>query len=97
MVSLESSLFSDSRKTLSTIIRERKHIPANGPVNVNKQTIHAIILGLDHRAAKQIYKLRRLTIIRFSIVIEVGFGRYRIVYLLDRFNIVTVAIVVIIT
>ncbi len=71
-------------------------MPTKGPVNVNKQTIHAIIPGLDYRAAKQIDKLRRLTIVGFSIVIGVGFGGYGIAYLLDQYNIVTLAIVVLI-
>jgi hypothetical protein len=71
-------------------------MPTKGPVNVNKQTIHAIIPGLDYRAAKQIDKLRRLTIIGFSVVIGVGFGGYGIAYLLDQYNIVTLAIVVLI-
>ena len=72
------------------------HMPTKGPVNVNKQTIHAIIPGLDYRAAKQIDKLRRFTIVGFSIVIGVGFGGYGIAYLLDQYNIVTIAIVVLI-
>jgi len=72
-------------------------MPADGPVDVKRQTIHAIIPGLDYRAVKQINKLRRLTIIGFSIVIGVGFGGYGIAYLLGQFNIVTATIVVIIT
>ena len=69
---------------------------ADGPVDVNKQTIHAIIPGLDCRAVKRINKSRRFTIIGFSIVIGVGFGGYGIAYLLDQFDIVTAAIIVII-
>jgi len=61
-------------------------MPADGPVDVNRQTIHALIPGLDCRAAKQIDKLKRLTII--------GYG---IAYLLDQYNIVTLVIVAIIT
>ena len=72
-------------------------MPAKGSVNVNRQTIHAIIPGLDYHAAKQIDKLRRLTIIGLSVVIGVGFGGYGIAYLLDQFNMVTIAIVLIIT
>ena len=72
-------------------------MPANGPVDVKKQTIYAIIPGLDYRAVKQIDKWKRLTIIGFSIVIGVGFGGYGIAYLLGQFNIVTISIVVIIT
>ncbi len=72
-------------------------MPTDGPVDVNRQTIHAIIPGLDCRAAKQIDKLKRLTIIGFSIVIGVGFGGYGIAYLLDQYNIVTLVIVAIIT
>jgi len=68
----------------------------DGPVDVNKQTIHAIIPGLDYRAVKRINKSRGLTIIGFSIVIGVGFGGYGILHLLDQFNIVTASIVVII-
>ncbi len=71
-------------------------MPTKGPVNVNRQTIYAIIPGLDCLAAKQIYKLRRLTLIAFSIVIGVGFGGYGIAILLDQYNIVTLAIVVLI-
>ena len=71
-------------------------MPTKEPVNVNRQTIYAIIPGLDYRAAKQIDKLRRLTIIGFSIVIGVGFGGYGIAYLLDQYNIVTLAMVVLI-
>ena len=71
-------------------------MPTDGPVDVNRQTIHAIIPGLDCRAAKQIDKLKRLTIIGFSIVIGVGFGGYGIAYLLDQYNIVTLAMVVLI-
>ena len=72
-------------------------MPAKGPVNVNKQTINAIIPGLDYRAVKQIDKLRRFNIIGFAIVIGVGFSGYGIAYLLGQFNIVTAAIVVVIT
>jgi len=61
-------------------------MPADRPVDVHKQTIHAIILGLDYRAVKRINKSRRLTIIGFSIVVGVGFGGYGIAYLLDQFN-----------
>jgi len=71
-------------------------MPADSPVDVNRQTIHAIIPGLDYRAAKKIDKLRRLSIIGFSIVIGVGFGGYGIAYLLGQYNLVTLAIVVII-
>jgi len=67
-----------------------------GPVDVKRQTIHAIIPGLDYRAAKKINKLRQLTIIGFSIVIGVGFGGYGIAYLLDQYNMVTIPIVIII-
>jgi len=70
---------------------------ADGPVDVKKQTLHAIIPGLDTKAAKRINKSRRLSIIGFSIVGRVGFGGYGIAYLFDQFNIVTAAIVVIIT
>ncbi len=70
---------------------------ADSPVDVNKQTIHAIIPGLDYRAVKRINKSRRLTIIGFSIVIGVGFGGYGIAYLFGQFNLVTSIIVVIIT
>ena len=71
-------------------------MPTKGPVNVNRQTIYAIIPGLDSIAAKQIDKLRRRTLIAFSIVIGVGFGGYGIAILLDQYNIVTLAIVVLI-
>ena len=71
-------------------------MPSKGPVNVNRQTFYAIIPGLDCLAAKQIDKLRRLTLIAFSIVIGVGFGGYGIAILLDQYNIVTLAIVVLI-
>ncbi len=71
-------------------------MPTKKPVNVNRQTIHAIIPGLDCLAAKKINKFRRLTIIAFSIVIGVGFGGYGIAYLLDQYNIVTLATVVLI-
>ena len=67
------------------------------PVDVNRQTIHAIIPGLDMKAAKRINKYRRLSVIGFSIVGVVGFGGYWIAYLLDQFNIITATIVVIIT
>ena len=68
----------------------------NGPVDVKKQTIHAIIPGLDTKAAKRIDKLRRLTIVGFSIVIGVGFGGYGLAYLLGQFNVVTATIIAII-
>ncbi len=71
-------------------------MPSKGPVNINRQTIHAIIPGLDCLAAQQIDKLRRLTIIGFSIVIGVGFGGLGIAYLFDQYNIVTIVIVVLI-
>ncbi len=70
---------------------------AKGPVDIKKQTLHAIIPGLDTRAAKKIDKLRRLSIIGFSIVGIVGFGGYGIAYLFGQFNLVTSIIVVIIT
>ncbi len=70
---------------------------SKGPVNINRQTIHAIIPGLDCLAAKQINKLRRLSIIGFSIVGAVGFGGYGIAYLLGQYNIVSLVIVAIIT
>ena len=69
---------------------------ADSPVDVNKQTIHAIIPGLDVKAAKRINKFRQFTIIGFSIVIGVGFGGYGIAHFLDQFNMVTAVIVVII-
>ncbi len=72
-------------------------MPEKGLVNVNRQTIHAIIPGLDYRAVKQINKSRLMTIIGFSIVIGVGFGGYGIAYLLVQYNIVTLVIVAIIT
>ncbi len=68
----------------------------DSPVDVNKQTIHAIIPGLDVKSVKQINKYRQFTIIGFSIVIGVGFGGYGISHLLDQFNMVTAVIVVII-
>ncbi len=71
-------------------------MPEKEPVNVRRQTIHALIPGLDGKAAKRINKLRRLTIIGLSIVIGVGFGGYGVAYLLGQFNIVTAAFVVII-
>jgi len=67
-----------------------------GPVDVNKQTIHAIIPGLDYQAVKQIDKSRRFTIIGFLIVSGVGFGGYGLAYFFAQFNIVTASIVVII-
>ena len=67
------------------------------PVDVKKQTIHAIIPGLDTKAAKRINKLRRLSIIGFSIVGIVGFGGYGLAYLLGLFDLATSVIVVIIT
>ena len=74
--------------------QEKKNImTANGPVDVKKQTIHAIIPGLDGRAAKKIDKLRRLSIIGYSIVIGVGFGGYGILYFFEQFNLVTAIIV----
>ena len=69
----------------------------DGSVDVKKQTIHAIIPGLDWKAARRINKLRQLTIIGFSIVIGVGFGGYGIAYLLNQFDLTTSIIVVIIT
>ena len=65
-------------------------------VDVNRQTIHAIIPGLDGKAVKRINKLKRFTIIGLSIVSVVGFGGYAIAYLLGQFNIVTASIVVLI-
>ena len=70
---------------------------ADGPVDVHRQTIHAIIPWLDMKAAGRINKLRRLTIIGFSVVFGVGFGGYGIAYLSGQFNIVTATIVVTIT
>ena len=76
----------------------KKNIPlAQGPVDVNRQTIHAIIPGLDVKAVKQIDKFKPLTIIGFSIVIGVGFGGYGVAYLFDQFSLVTAVFVVIIT
>jgi len=71
-------------------------MPSKGPVNINRQTIYAIIPGLDCLAAQKINKLRRFTIIGFSIVIGVGFGGYGIAFLFDQYNIVTLVIVVLI-
>ncbi len=67
------------------------------PVDVYRQTLHALIPGLDRKAAIRINKLRRLSIIGFSIVGAVGFGGYGIAYLIGQFNIITAAIVVVIT
>jgi len=76
---------------------EKKNVLSiQGPVDVKKQTIHAIIPGLDTKAAKRINKLRRLSIIGFSIVGIVGFGGYGIAYLLGEFNLVTSVFVAII-
>ncbi len=66
------------------------------PVDVYRQTLHAIIPGLDRKAAIRINKLRRLSIIGFSIVGIVGFGGYGILSLLGQFNLVTATIVVLI-
>jgi len=71
-------------------------MPADGRVDVNRQTIYAIIPGLDYRAAKKIDKLRRLTNIGLLIVSVVGFGGYGLAYLSGQFNLVTAAIAVII-
>jgi len=71
-------------------------MPSKGPVNVNRQTFYAIIPGLDCLAAKQIDKLRRLTIIGLLIVSAVGFGGYGIAYLIGQYNMVTIVIVVLI-
>ena len=71
-------------------------MPTKGPINVNRQTIYAIIPGLDCLAAKQIDKLRRLTIIGLLIVSAVGFGGYGIAYLIGQYNMVTIVIVVLI-
>ncbi len=66
-------------------------------VDVYRQTLHALIPCLDRKAAIRINKLRRLSIIGFSIVGAVGFGGYGIAYLIGQFNIITAAIVVVIT
>ena len=71
-------------------------MPADGPVDVNRQTIYAIIPGLDYRAAKKIDKIRQFTRIGLLIVSVVGFGGYGIAYLLGKFNLVTATISVII-
>jgi len=71
-------------------------MPSKGPVNVNRQTFYAIIPGLDCLAAKQIDKLRRLSIIGLLIVSAVGFGGYGIAYLIGQYNMVTIVIVVLI-
>ncbi len=70
---------------------------AKEPVDVYRQTLHAIIPGLDRKAAIRINKLRQLSIIGFSIVGAVGFGGYGIAYLLGQYNIVSIVIVAIIT
>jgi len=70
---------------------------AKEPVDVYRQTLHAIIPWLDRKAAIRINKLRQLSIIGFSIVGAVGFGGYGIAYLLGQYNIVSIVIVVIIT
>ncbi len=72
-------------------------MPADSPVDVHRQTIHAMIPWLDMKAAGRINKLRRLTVIGFSVVLGVGFGGYGVLYLSGQFNIVTATIVVIIT
>ncbi len=72
-------------------------MPADVPVDVHRQTIHAIIPWLDMKAAGRINKLRRLIVIGFSVVFGVGFGGYGIAYLSGQFNIVTATIVVTIT
>ncbi len=70
---------------------------AKEPVDVYRQTLHAIIPWLDRKAAIRINKLRQLTIIGFSIVGAVGFGGYGIAYLLGQYNILSIVIVAIIT
>jgi len=70
---------------------------AKEPVDVYRQTLHVIIPGLDRKAAIRINKLRRLSTIGFSIVGAVGFGGYGIAYLLDQYNIITLAIIATIT
>ena len=77
--------------------RKRNIMPANGPVDINRQTLHAIIPGLDTKAIKQINKVRELSIIGFSIIGGVGLGGYCIAHLLDQLNLVTAGIVVLIT
>jgi len=76
---------------------KRKCMSVKEPVDVYRQTLHALIPGLDRKAAIRINKLRRLSIIGFSIVGAVGFGGYGIAYLIGQFNIITAAIVVVIT
>ena len=59
---------------------------SQGPVDVDKQTLHAIIPGLDTKAAKKINKLKPLSIIGFSIVGIIGFVGYGIIFSLNIFS-----------
>ena len=70
--------------------------PADGPVNVNLQILHTLVPGLDTKAAKRINKLKPLSIIGLSIVSGIAIGGYGAAYLLDQFNLVSTAIVVMI-
>jgi len=87
----------DGVEEFLVIIRKRNPMPTKGPVNVNRQTIYAIIPGLDYRAAKQIDKLTQFVVIGFSIWIGVGFGGYEMAHLLDQYNLGILIIIVIIT
>ena len=71
-------------------------LPADGPVDVNKQVLHILVPGLDTKAAKRINKLKPLSIIGLSIVSGIAFGGYGIAYLFDQFNLITATLVVLV-
>ena len=72
-------------------------MPIDQPVDVKKQTIHAMIPGLDNKAAKRIGKLKQISVIGLGIVSILGLGGYGILYLYEQFSLVNAIIVVLIT
>ena len=68
----------------------------SAPVDIRKQTIHAIIPGLDLRAAKRIGKARQITIIGTVIALGIaGFG-YGVIIFFDSFNLVSISLLLLI-
>ena len=71
-------------------------LPADGPVDVNRQVLHTFIPGLDTKAAKRINKLKPLSIIGLSIVSGIAFGGYGTAYIFDQFSLINAVFVVLV-
>ena len=59
-------------------------MPANGPVNVRRYTLYAMIPGLDYYATKQLDKKKPTTII--SVLFMIGLLAFTVIHMYDMLH-----------